>query len=120
MERGAAEALLEEWVRTLGLEGWEIRLEPEATPYEMQLQDAEGETEWNETIRFATVRILKEDCRPKDCGLPFDWERVLVHELLHIKFAFLWDREETLHNRVCHQVIEDLARAMCRLKREKR
>ena len=44
--------------------------------------------------------------------LPFDFEKTLVHELLHLKFSFWCQNEDDVGDRVMHQMIDDLARAL--------
>lgn len=49
--------------------------------------------------------------------IPFDFEKTLVHELLHLKFCLL-ESDDELRNRVIHMLIEDMARALVITKRE--
>ena len=44
--------------------------------------------------------------------VPFDFEKTLVHELLHLKFSFWCQNEDDVGDRVMHQMIDDLARAL--------
>lgn len=110
--------LLQEWQHRLGLDDWFIDLRTDVSPNDMQLNLCEGETEWNEVNKCAVINILN----PKDYGTritPFDKEKTLVHELLHIKFAFLQNNENELQNRLVHQMIEDMAKALVNAKRNK-
>lgn len=38
--------------------------------------------------------------------------KTLVHELLHLKFSFWCQNEDDVGDRVMHQMIDDLARAL--------
>lgn len=99
------------WQNILGLTDWRIRLKTDCSPNEMTLSNCAGETEWTESIKTAYIRILSE----KDYGeriVPFDPEKTLVHELLHIKFCLLGESGNDLQDRLVHQYIDDLARAL--------
>lgn len=45
-------------------------------------------------------------------GKPFDFEKTLVHELLHLKFSFWCQNEDDVGDRAMHQIIDDIARAL--------
>lgn len=104
------EELLTAWQKRLRMEDWTIKLETDCAPEDFRLDSVCGECEYQEVNKSAVVRILD----PKFYGdriLPFDYERILVHELLHAKFALLENSENELQNRLVHQLIEELARA---------
>ena len=107
--------LLDEWQKRLGLHDWRIKLEGCCSPDEMEL-DAVGCTAWQETTKTAKIQILSEDYYEKRV-VPFDWEKTLVHELLHLKTCLLSDVEDSLQERVAHMLIDDLARAFVDAKR---
>ncbi|MBQ7797844.1 MAG: hypothetical protein IJ371_01830 [Clostridia bacterium] len=110
--------LLSEWQERLGLQDWHIVLQEDVSPNDMVLQSVSGECEKDEVNKCAVVRIMNE----KDYGsriLPFDKEKVLVHELLHIKFWLIENTENEMQNRVVHQIIDDIARALVNAKRSK-
>jgi hypothetical protein len=110
--------LLAEWKSRLGLGDWEIVVNENVSPYDMQTLGVAGECIWDEVHKAATINI----CDEKDYGkrvLPFDKEKTLVHELLHIKFCMIEGENETA-NRLCHQLIEDLAKALVKAKRAER
>lgn len=110
------DALLEEWKHRLGLDDWHIVLVQDCSPNDMTLTGVQGECERDEVNKCGVIRVLCE----KDYGeriLPFDKEKVLVHELMHFKFVFLEMSENELQNRLVHQYIDDLARALVDAKR---
>jgi hypothetical protein len=110
-------SLLHYWVEVLGLESWTIKLVVDCSPNDMTLANVAGEAEWDATSRSAIIRILD----PKDYGdriVPFDPEKTLVHELLHLKFAMLDESGDNLRDRLTHQIIDDLAKALVRAKRD--
>lgn len=43
--------------------------------------------------------------------VPFSFEKTLVHELLHLKLTFWCQNEDSVSDRLMHQIIDDLARA---------
>lgn len=96
--------------KVLGLTDWKIILQDNCTPYDMANIDRIGECEWEEVPKVATIRIIDE----KHYGerpLPFDYDKTLIHELLHIKFAMI-DGVSRLHSRLVHQLIEEFARIL--------
>ena len=115
-DRGAMEKLLREWQHRLGLDNWHIVLEEDVSPNDMELPMVQGETEYDTVNSCAIIRILDE----KDYGkriLPFDKEKVLVHELLHIKMWFIYESDSDLQSKMVHQLIDDMARSLVDAKR---
>lgn len=104
-------ALLEKWKRKLCLQEWRIRLKTHLRPEEMTMGDAAGCTEWSESIKTARIEII-DPAYYGDRIMPFDFEKTLVHELLHLKFSFWCRNEDDIGDRVMHQMIDDLARAL--------
>ena len=116
MKNNEAQSLLKEWVNRLGLSDWRIKLYPNST--EEETDNAVGSTEWQETIKTARINILDEKYYG-DRVVPFDFEKTLVHELLHLKTCLLTDSDNDLQNRIGHMLIDDLARALVSAKRYK-
>lgn len=111
-------ALLAEWQARLGLQDWRIKLHDKCKPEEMMMENSAGCTEWSETVKTARIEIID----PKYYGervVPFDWEKTLVHELLHLKTCLVSSNVPELQERVMHQMIDDLARALVSAKRYK-
>lgn len=109
--------LLNKWQKILDLEDWVIRLNEDVSPNDMQLQGVAGECVWDEIHKAATINIINE----KDYGdriLPFDKEKTLVHELLHIKFCMIDNSGNELFDKLLHQLIEDMAKALVRAERK--
>lgn len=110
------EKLLQEWKERLGLFDWTIKLKPCCQPDEMTLENVSGCTDWVESVKSARIEILD----PKYYGeriVPFDFEKTLVHELLHLKLSLLSLNVGDLQERYTHQLIDDLARAFVDAKR---
>lgn len=99
------------WKSLLGLTDWTIVLKTDCYSSEMTLQNVVGETEWSESIRAACIRIMSED-EFGDRIVPYDAEKTLVHELLHLKFCLIGESGNDLQDRLLHQLIDDLARAL--------
>lgn len=110
------EELLREWQARLGLTDWQILLQDELTADEMELDCCDGCCSMQEVNKTAVVQLLKPECYGERL-LPYDEEKTIVHELLHIKFTLL-DGVSDLHDRVLHQIVEEFARLLVRLKRK--
>jgi len=117
MTQEEAEKLLDEWVERLGLQDWEIHLAWKCEPKEIPLSDAGGCASYNEETKEATIYILDEQyakCEP----FVFDFERNLVHELLHLKTSLVTEKDENGYQaRAMHQLVDDLAKAFVKAKR---
>lgn len=120
MTDNEANKLLTEWIDRIGLHNWVISLNPCCKPDEMTEPESTGCTTWNETIRTARIEILDPQYYGDDRIVPFDWEKTLVHELLHIKTCFISSECDPLQERIAHQLIDDLARAFVRTKRDEK
>lgn len=113
--------LLKEWQERLGLQDWLITFYPNCKASEVDEGNSIGETTWQTTNKTAIIRIIAEEEYSKDYIIPYDFEKTLVHELLHIKFALI-DKdlntyEGIVTEQVRHQLIDDLARAFVMAKR---
>jgi len=109
-------ALLAEWKKRLGLSEWRIKLADGCKPEEMTIENCAGCTDWIEAIKTARIEIID----PRYYGkriVPFDYEKTLVHELLHLKTCLVSDSVDALQVRYMHQMIDDLARAFVDAKR---
>ena len=69
-----------------------------------------------------SLRLLVNPEKIGNLTRPFDFEEVLVHELLHLKTSLLssMQEEETLTDRILHTLIDDVARAMVDIKNTER
>lgn len=103
--------LLEYWQQRLCLQEWRIKLCDKMKPEDMTISNCCGCTDWSEAIKTARIEIID----PLYYGeriVPFNYEKTLVHELLHLKFSFWCQDEDNVEDRVMHQIIDDLARAL--------
>ena len=111
------EQLLAKWQARLGLSDWAISLDANAQPQDMTLQNVNGETEYNEVTKSAVIRILGEEYRSVRVR-PFNFEKTLLHELLHLKLCLLDESGNDFQDRYVHQLIDDLARAFAETAQE--
>ena len=122
--RQTEESLLEEWQNRLGLQDWAIILRYNCKREDMDDPDYSiGETNWNATSKCARIQIISEKEYGTNRMLPYDFEKTLVHELLHCKFSMIDKDLNTYEGIVAeqarHQLIDDLARALVMAKRGK-
>ena len=109
---------MRKWQKRLGLMDWRIRLYTNVNATDMSDHGFQGEAGWDEASKTAKIKILN----PAQYGsrvVPFDEEETLVHELLHLKFALLDNSGNALQDRIVHQLIDDLARALIEADRAK-
>lgn len=112
-----SKALLRDWQERLGLQDWFIKLEDCCEPADMDDPAGVGCVTFNEVGKQAKIQIMDPDLYGS-CIVPFDYEKTLVHELLHLKTCFLTMAEDPLQERVGHQLIDDLAKTLVAVKRE--
>ena len=103
--------LLEKWKRKLCLQEWRIRVKTQLRAEEVTMNDVAGCSEWSESIKTARIEII-DPAYYGDRIVPFDFEKTLVHEMLHLKFSFWCQNEDDIGDRIMHQMIDDLARAL--------
>lgn len=111
-----ANRCLEEWVDRLGLQDWTIKFEDCVDPADMEIQDSVGCTDYVECNKQARIQIIDPDFFGKRIA-PFDFEQTLVHELLHLKFSLLDESGNAIQDRIVHQLVDDVARALIDAKR---
>lgn len=111
-----SKALMKEWVIRLGLQDWRITLYDECSPDEMEVQNVAGCAVWTECNKTAKIQILDPQYYGKRI-VPYDYEKTLVHELLHLKTSLISDVADELQARLMHLMIDDLARALVDAKR---
>lgn len=93
--------LLEKWQKKLCLQEWRIKLVTHLRPEEMSVSNATGCTDWSESIKTARIEIINPACYG-DRIVPFNFEKTLVHELLHLadyavkKEVYNWDGVESV------------------------
>lgn len=107
--------LLLEWKERLGLQDWAIQLSPEE--YTLPDSGCCGYSDWSETGKAAHIYLLRQEVYGERV-VPYDREKTLVHELLHLKFSFLDKPDgDELQSRILHQLIDDMAKALVSAKR---
>lgn len=116
-----AGSLLAEWRTRLGLQDWKIDLKWKCKPGDMVLDDAVGCTGFNESTKSALIQIIDPECyEPRSKAFEFDFEETLVHELMHLKVCVLVQDENDLQERMMHQLVDDIAKALVKAKRQQK
>ena len=110
------EKLLKEWQTRLDLSDWAIELRDNCPVCEFNTQNSVGECEWDLVHKCAVIRLISQS-EYGNAITPYDKEKTLVHELLHIKFALIDNSGNDIVDRYVHQLIEDMAKALVRAKR---
>ena len=112
MTKAEQEAIAREWIMRLGLEKWKINCMLDAAPEDFLSSDEirAGEAEWVAVTRRATIKIRRKEAYADQ--EEYDFERTLVHELLHLVFAPFYPSTGDCLETVVHMTIEDLARAL--------
>ena len=105
------------WRDKLGLNDWTIRFKYNVAHDDMNEPEAVGCVTYEESIKTALIQILNPD-HYGDRIAPFDVEKTIVHELLHIKMCLATIEKDTVQERVMHQLIDDLAKTMVNARRE--
>lgn len=108
--------MLKYWQNNLLLNNWKIIVKDDCPVTDFVLKDVCGETEWDLVNRCAVIRIISKD-QYGNRIIPYDKERILVHELLHIKFSLLWESNDETHNLILHNLIEDMANSLIKTRR---
>ena len=110
------EELLQEWKERLGLFDWRIKLKENLEPDDMAEEDSDGCVSYVEAIRTARIDMMDEKYYGERIA-PYDWEKTLVHELMHLKLSLFDNSGNDIQDRLLHQIIDDLARALVDAKR---
>lgn len=116
-----ANELLYEWQERLGLMEWCIVLRINVTQEDFEgSEPAAGQTDWENITKTGVIKIIDEKLYGGRI-IGYDFERILVHELLHIKFNILQHEptnyQEIVFDEYQHQLIEDMAQALIMAKR---
>lgn len=110
--------LLKEWQHILHLDDWVIVLYDNCNPSDMNEQNNAGECNYDELHKCASILLIDKKYYGKRLK-PYDKEKTLVHELLHIKFWFIDRSDNLLQNRMVHNLIDEMAVALVSVKRSK-
>lgn len=117
-ERRAVE-LYNKWVNILRLQEWDIRFYWKVDPKRLAIPDSAGCSSYNSVCMQAVIEIADLDLYETDMkGFEVDYEQVLVHELLHLKFALIYDSAEGVHEEAMHRLIDQMANALVKANRE--
>lgn len=110
--------LLNEWQKRLSMQDWRVFMKENCKPSEMSVDESSGCISWQESSKTAYMQIIDPEYYGERV-IPFDFEKTLVHELLHLKFCLFYDEDGEVRERLVHQTVDDLARALVDAKRYK-
>jgi hypothetical protein len=111
------QALCREWQERLNLTNWTINVEIKR--YHEMPDEWGGSCDYKPVNLDAWIYLLHPgDTEGMELMRPFDMEKMLVHELLHIHFSAFFEKEPGLIHVAQEQTIEQIARALVRLKRQ--
>lgn len=116
MTEEKATALLHEWINRLHLEEWAIAFQWRVLAKDMNEAECIGCTSANIVSRQAIIQMVDPVDYP-DSPFEYDYEKTLVHELLHLVF---WDMDDTgddLRDKLTHIMVDRMARALIDAKR---
>lgn len=111
-----ANKLLNEWTTRLGLQDWVIHLNINQNPVAARLHDASGHITIEPVNKCGRIDIIAKKFYGNRI-IPFDFEKTLVHELLHLKFSIFEVLDNELYQHNSHTLLNDMARAMVMAKR---
>lgn len=116
------EQLLAEWQERLGLQDWIILLRYNCVASDMSDENWAGQNDWDTINKTSIIKIISKEEYGNDRIMDYDFEKILVHELLHIKFARISFTTESYEGQIAsdlrHSILEDLARALVLAKRK--
>jgi len=103
--------LLKEWQNALGLNDWTIEMDL-LDSKEVGDGTAYQSTEYEESVKAAVIHVAHYEQLEDYVKESYNFERTLIHELLHIKFSLLDnDNQECLQSRVLHQIVDELSKS---------
>ena len=114
MNKEKAKELLDEWKERLGLQEWAISLAINVPIKDLDEND--GNVEYDTSLKVARIKIAVENEDERN-WVKYDFEEILIHELLHIKLGLIdlqevRSYEQKLLTDTIHQLVEDLAQAL--------
>lgn len=112
MTEKTANAMFAKWKKVLNLQDWDIKFCWKKRASEMPIEGASGCCEYVTSLKQAVISMLDEDDYAND-DFPYDYEKTLVHEMMHIKFALVdlepGDTPNPVHSKAVHQMVDDFA-----------
>lgn len=110
--------LCQKWQTLLRLRDWDIDVEL-FSAREFSGEDRQGEVFYDISTGQAIIHLLDVDTK-LDTPFPYDLEKVLVHELLHLHFAiFEPEQEDKLRHDLWERTVERMAKTMLLLYRQR-
>ena len=122
MNKEKAKELLDEWKERLGLQEWAISFAINVPIKDLDEND--GNVEYDTSLKVARIKIAVENEDERN-WVKYDFEEILIHELLHIKLGLIdlqevRSYEQKLLTDTIHQLVEDIAQALIMAKYNKK
>ena len=108
--------LCKRWQEILKLNDWDVRVNL-GRPDELSEPDREGEVFINIAKGEALIYLLDPDIQ-YDFPFPYDMEKVLVHELLHLSCATFEPEDDPLRHDLWERMVEQTAKTLVELQRK--
>ena len=112
----AVYGLCQKWQDILKLNNWDIVIKL-GRQDELSEPDREGEVFINIAKGEALIHLLDPDIQ-YDFPFPYDMEKVLVHELLHLSCATFEPEEDPLRHDLWERMIEQTAKTLVEFQRK--
>ncbi len=105
------------WQERLRLLDWDIKIKA-VKAYKLGDENL-GNTSWSLSKRKAVLQVLLPEHHEPSEDFPYDPEKTVIHELLHVCFApFDNHKEDTLEGKTMEWAIEAISEALVSLDRE--
>lgn len=105
-----ANELFRKWVKILLLNDWCIVFKWKVRKDQMTDPNCLGVTSYNHTSKEAIIEMLDEDDH-LNTMFDYNYEKTLIHELLHLKFSNIDDTGDAMQEKMIHQLIDDLSKS---------
>jgi hypothetical protein len=108
---------LKEWKETLYLQGWSIKVNlVDRKVLEKEGKEFAGYNDFQMVNQTCVIEITIPDDDIKGRLLKYCMEQILVHELLHLKYNWLENKNDSMQNAYFeileHQLIEQMSKSL--------
>jgi hypothetical protein len=113
--------LLEVWKKILRLQDWTVRVRIKRLR-DMSIPDSQGVCSWTLSRQEAVISLIDPVDYDPSPIVPLDHETTLVHELLHLHFAYFTNDldSNSLEHVMMERTIDTLAKSLVNLHRSGR
>ena len=114
---------LRKWQQRLGLMDWHITLHRNVPKENMATDDSLACCTYQEVLKNARIQVKSVTDANNDghgvYGRKPDELQSVLHELLELKFCLIRKDDDSTDDRIMHQIIDDIARALAEAERSK-